>query len=69
MEWRATRALTSDTAIEEFEKYIGYRFSDAFKDLIRSYNGGKPSHKVFNTRKTRERVFNGSALLQQGRSE
>ena len=58
MEWRAIRPLTSDTVIEEFEEYIGYRFSDTFKEFIRAYNGGKPSHKVFNTKKTRERVFN-----------
>ncbi len=67
MNWRSVKPLLTESIIEEFEKYVDYKFEDSFIECIRSNNGGKPSHKVFNTSKTKERVI--SCLLSFNRED
>jgi SMI1 / KNR4 family. len=58
MNWRSVKPLVSGKEVEEFEEKIRYQFPTSFKEFIRLNNGGKPSHKAFNTKTTKERVFN-----------
>jgi hypothetical protein len=56
--WRSVKPLNSDNIINDFEKEINYTFPDDFKEFVKTYNGGRPSHKVFNTKVTKDRVLN-----------
>ena len=58
MNWRAITPLVDGDEIEEFENSINYQFPKSFKEFIPLHNGGKPSHKVFKTKTSREKVFN-----------
>ena len=58
MNWRSVKPLVSDNIIDEFEETINYRFPDSFREFVKINNGGQPSHKMFNTKTVKERVFN-----------
>ncbi len=57
MNWRSVKPLVSNDIIDEYEKTINYHFPDSFREFVKINNGGKPSHKVFNTKVVKERVF------------
>lgn len=57
MNWRSVKPLVSNDIIDEYEKTINYHFPDSFREFVKINNGGKPSHKIFNTKVVKERVF------------
>ena len=57
MDWKYVKALKSDSLIEEYEKMTGYKFPESFCECVRKNNGGRPSKKVFDTDRTKERVL------------
>ncbi len=58
MNWKRTIPLESAELIDEFERVAGYSFCESFKKLVIDNNRGRPSKYVFDTKKTKERVFN-----------
>lgn len=55
MEWKYVKSLSSEENINDFECAVKYCFPDDFRKCIILYNGGRPSSKVFDTDKTKER--------------
>jgi hypothetical protein len=55
--WKYVKALTTATAIEDFEKANDFSFPQDLKQCIKTNNGGRPSKNVFDTAKSKERVF------------
>lgn len=58
MEWDFVKPIKSADLIGEFEKLSGYRFCDSFRKCVLENNEGTPVKYVFDTKETKERVFN-----------
>lgn len=55
MEWKYVKPLSSEENINDFECMVKYCFPDEFRKCVIQHNGGRPSCKVFDTNKTKER--------------
>jgi len=52
MDWKYVKPLEDVSLIQKLEQFAGYSFPDSFLDCIKKYNGGRPSHKTFQTERT-----------------
>lgn len=57
MEWKYVKPLESIGAVDDFEKAVGYTFSEDFKKCVQMNNGGRPSKRSFCTRSRREHTL------------
>lgn len=57
MEWKYVKPLKTMDLIDEYECLVRYVFCDSFRKCIAENNGGRPSKKVFDTDKERERAI------------
>jgi cell wall assembly regulator SMI1 len=55
--WKYVKKLTNDNAVEEFERKNQISFPEDLKQCIKMHNGGRPSRNIFDTDKTKERMF------------
>lgn len=55
MEWKYVKPLKGVDLIDDYECLVKYVFNDAFRKCVIENNGGRPSKKVFDTDKTKER--------------
>lgn len=55
MEWSYVKDLKSCDLIDDFERLVRYEFCSSFKRCITASNGGRPSKKVFDTNKVKDR--------------
>lgn len=55
MEWKYVKTLETEDNIDEFECLVKYAFPESFRKCVTNYNGGRPSKRVFDTDKRRER--------------
>ena len=59
--WKYVKPLSNVNAVEDFEKQNHVQFPLNLKQCLKDNNGGRPSLNVFDTDKSKERVF--KALL------
>lgn len=59
MEWKFIKELKNVESISEFEKIVGVKLSNKYKEFIKEYNGARPSKKAFKTEKKVEHVIKG----------
>lgn len=55
MEWKYIKKLKSIDLIDDFECMAKYVFCDAFRNCVIANNGGRPSKRIFDTDKVKER--------------
>jgi cell wall assembly regulator SMI1 len=55
--WKDVEELNADDSISQVEKEMGIVFPHLFVETVKKYNGGRPLNNVFDTEKTKERVF------------
>ena len=55
MDWKYVKALNSNELIDDYECMVKYVFCDSFKKCIMEHNGGRPSMRIFDTDKAKER--------------
>lgn len=59
MEWKYVRPLKDDTIFKNIEKTYNVEIPNYLKELIISFNGGRPEKTLFDTQKSKERVLQG----------
>ena len=55
--WKYVKPLSNSNAVEDFEKDNHITIPQDLKQCIKDNNGGRPSLNVFDTNKSRDRVF------------
>ena len=55
MEWKYVKELQSVDLIDDYECFVKYVFCDSFRKCVIANNGGRPSKRVFDTDKAKER--------------
>ena len=55
MEWKYVKELKSVDLIDDYECAVKYVFCDSFRKCVIAHNGGRPSKRVFDTDKAKER--------------
>lgn len=55
MEWKYVKELKSVDLIDDYECAVKYVFCDSFRRCVIAHNGGRPSKRVFDTDKAKER--------------
>ncbi len=55
MEWKYVKELKSVDLIDDYECVVKYVFCDSFRKCVIAHNGGRPSKRVFDTDKAKER--------------
>lgn len=55
MEWKYVKELKTVNLIDDYERLVKYAFCDSFKTCVVANNGGRPSNRVFDTDKVKER--------------
>lgn len=55
MEWKYVKELQSVDLIDDYEGFVKYVFCDSFRKCVIANNGGRPSKRVFDTDKAKER--------------
>jgi hypothetical protein len=55
--WKYIKELANKMAVEDFEKAHNISLPSELKDCIKKNNGGRPNKAVFDTDKSKERVF------------
>ena len=55
MEWKYVKELKSVDLIDDYECLVKYVFCDSFRRCVIANNGGRPSKKIFDTDKVKER--------------
>lgn len=55
MEWKYVKEIKSAELISDFERKFNFKFPDEYRECVLKYNGGRPSKKVFDTEKVKER--------------
>jgi cell wall assembly regulator SMI1 len=55
--WKYVKSLVKKDAVEEFEGKHNISLPDDLKQCIRLNNGGRPDKNIFDTDKSKERVF------------
>ena len=55
MEWKYVKELKTVDLIDEYEHLVKYGFCDSFRKCVIANNGGRPSKKIFDTDKVKER--------------
>jgi cell wall assembly regulator SMI1 len=55
--WKYVKELTNKSAVDEFEKKNKVSFPTDLKNCIKANNGGRPDKNIFDSEKTKERVF------------
>jgi len=56
--WKYSSKLIKETVIEEFEKEMNISLPHDLKECFKKNNGGMPSKNIFDTDKTKGRMFN-----------
>lgn len=57
MEWKYVKPLKTNTIFENIEKIYNVEIPSYLKELIISFNGGRPENILFNTQKSKERAL------------
>jgi hypothetical protein len=57
VDWKYVKKLTNESAVKDFEEKFQMTLPDDLKQCIKAHNGGRPSKNIFDTEKTKERVF------------
>lgn len=55
--WKYVKTLQNEDSVEDFLQQHGVNLPQKLVDCIKENNGGRPSPNVFDTDKSRERVF------------
>lgn len=55
MEWKYIKQLKSTDLIDDYEILVKYVFCDSFRKCVTHNNGGRPSKRIFDTNKAKER--------------
>lgn len=55
--WKYVKPLQNPMAIEEFEAKYNVSFPSDLKEIIKAYNNGRPSLKIFDSESTKEHEF------------
>lgn len=55
MEWKYVKELKAVDLIGDYERLVKYVFCDSFKKCVITNNGGRPSKRLFDTDKAKER--------------
>ena len=59
MEWKYVKPLKDDAIFKNIEKTYNVEIPNYLKELIISFNGGRPEKTLFDTQKSKERVLQG----------
>lgn len=65
--WEFVKPLSSATLIDDFELENNVSFPDDLKNCLTKNNGGRPSKTIFDTKRSKEKVF--KALLSFNKSD
>lgn len=57
MNWKYVELLNNKEDIEKVESTFGIKFPIHFKKIVLKYNGGYPQKNIFDTERSKERVF------------
>ena len=55
--WKYVKPLENEKSVIEFHKKYNIKMSKKLLDVVTKYNGGRPTHKLFNTIDDKEYVF------------
>lgn len=66
MDWVCGEKLADPKIIEEIEMIIGYQYPSEYKTVVLQNDGGSPEWMIFDTSKTKERVFNNLISFEDG---
>lgn len=55
--WKYVKPLKTEKLISEYEQLIDFKLSTDFVDIVKKYNGGRPSMKTFDTSKQEGKSF------------
>ena len=59
MEWKYVKPLKDHAIFKNIEKTYNVEIPNYLKELIISFNGGRPEKTLFDTQKSKERVLQG----------
>lgn len=55
--WKYAKNNVTEVEIKEFESLAGFLLSDNLKKTLLEFNNGRPTNNLFDTKKTKGRIF------------